>query len=190
MKERILMSGREADRWVVLKQVKAGEVRQRKAAEILRLSVRQVCRLMKRMRLEGVQGLVHRGRGRPSNRRIGEDVKKRVLDRIRERYEDFGPVLAHEKLKEPVGRETVRKWMIEAGLHRNRRRPGPHRDWRPRREHVGELIQLDGSIHDWFEGRGPKCVLVAYIDDATSRMMHAEFVAAEDTFHLFGTTKT
>lgn len=189
MEDRVTMSVRELDRLSVIREVMKKGLTQARAGEILRLSVRQVRRMAKRVKAAGSRGLVHGLRGRPSNRRIEAEVKERVLDRIREKYGDFGPSLAHEKLKEPIGRETVRKWMLEAGLHRTRRQKPRHREWRLRRAQVGELVQLDGSIHDWFEGRGARCVLVAYIDDATSRVMHAEFVPAEDTFHLFRTTR-
>jgi hypothetical protein len=143
-----------------------------------------VRRLVRRVEQEGAQGLVHRGRGQPSNRRIPATVKATGLKLYATRYGDFGPTLAAEKLAErhgiTISDETLRGWLLENGVDHFRRRKRPHRAWRERRAHVGELIQLDGSHHDWFEGRGPRCVLMAYIDDASSRVF-ARFEAYEGT---------
>jgi hypothetical protein len=138
--------------------------------------------------------LISKQRGRPSNRRKPEAVRAEVLSIIREHYIDFGPTLAAEKLREIHGidlaRETVRVWMTEAGIWsaRKARRPRVHQP-RYRRDCVGELIQLDGSEHRWFEGRGPMCTLLVFIDDATSRLMHLQFVETESTFAYFAATK-
>ncbi|WP_196481602.1 ISNCY family transposase, partial [Burkholderia multivorans] len=140
---------------------------------------------MRRYEREGAEGLISRRRGRPSNRRIDEAVKAAILARVRARYADFGPTLAAEYLAEEgftVSKETLRGWMVEAGLWqaRHKRMPRLHPP-RPRRSRLGELVQIDGSSHDWFEGRGPRCSLIAFIDDATSRVMFARFVPVEST---------
>jgi hypothetical protein len=139
---------------------------------------------MERVAQAGDQGLAHRGRGKPSNRRIPEPVKAKALRLYAQRYGDFGPTLAAEKLAEHHGLtlsdETLRSWLLAQGVTHFRRRKRPHRAWRERKAHVGELVQLDGSHHDWFEGRGSRCVLMAYIDDASSRV-YARFYAYEGT---------
>ena len=151
------------------------------------LGRRQVFRLAKAFRQRGPAALVSRRRGKPSNRSYPAILRTEVIGIIRERYCDFGPTLAGEKLAQlhgcRVSRETLRKWMIEDGLWLDRRRRLPlvHQP-RNRRSRIGELIQIDGSDHDWFEGRAPRCSLIAYIDDATSRLMHAAFVPSESTF--------
>ena len=173
------MSRKERDRLQVMPALVegrggGGRLRQGQAAGLLGLSVRQVRRLVRRYQREGEAGLVHRSRGRPSNRRLGAELREQVLARVRECYADFGPTLAAEKLAEreglQVSRETLRRWLIEAGLHRPRCRRVRARRWRPRRACVGELVQVDGSHHDWLEGRGPPAVLLLAIDDASSRM--------------------
>ena len=129
---------------------------------------------MQRVRVDGDAGLVQRGRGKPSNRKIPEKVKATVLRLSAQRYGDFGPTLAAEKLAARHGitlsDETVRLWLHARGIDHVRRRKRPHRAWRERKPHVGEWLQLDGSHHDWLEGRGPRGVLMAYIDDASSRV--------------------
>lgn len=183
--ERIEMSEKEIERLEVLGRVIDGHLSQRQAAQRLGLTDRQVRRLQRGYEAEGARALVSKRRGKPSNRRIGESLKQTILDRVRERYADFGPTLATEYLRQDghaVSKETVRGWMAEAGLWQvvkgKRRRPHPPRLRRPR---IGELIQIDGSPHDWLEGRGPRCTLIAFIDDATSRVMAAGFVPAEST---------
>jgi len=179
------MSMKEVRRLEVLRQVADGVMSQRAAARALGLSERQLRRLQRRYERAGAAGLVSRRRGRPSNRRLGESVKEGILGRVRECYRDFGPTLAAEYLRGEgfqVSRETLRGWLIEAGLWRaaagRRRRVHPPRARRPR---VGELVQIDGSVHEWFEGRGPRCTLIAFIDDATSRVMHAHFAPVESS---------
>jgi hypothetical protein len=113
-------------------------------------------------------------RGRPSNRRISHKIKERVIRLYRTQYKDFGPTLASEKLPErdgiEINDETLRRWLIEVGDWKKIRRRKRHRQWRERNHHEGEMVQMDGSHHDWFEGRGPRCVLMGYIDDATGRV--------------------
>lgn len=180
----VTMSHKEL-RWVhVIHQVMHQQLTQQEAGTLLGLTDRQIRRLLRRVEQEGEQGLVHRGRGKPSNRRISEKRKAKVLTLYEERYGDFGPTLAVEKLAERDGitlsDETLRRWLRERGVTHFQRRKRPHRAWRARRAHVGELVQLDGSHHDWLEGRGPTCVLMAYIDDASSRVF-ARFYDYEGT---------
>src|SRR5277367_5190648 len=147
-------------------------------------------RLLKVYRTDGPTGLISRRRGCPSNRRKPAELRSEALAIIRERYWDFGPTLAAEKLREvhglSLGRETLRLWMIEDGLwlDRKQRRKQVHQP-RHRRECLGELVQVDGSEHWWFEDRGPQCSLLVFVDDATSRLMHLQFVESESTFAYF-----
>jgi hypothetical protein len=163
------------------------------AAQLLGLERRQVFWLLKAYRTEGATGLISKRRGRRSNRRKPEALRRAVLAMVREWYWDFGPTLAAEKLREvhgiPLGRETLRLWMIEDGLWRDRkqRRKRVHQP-RTRRDCVGELVQVDGCEHWWFEDRGPQCTLLVFIDDATGRLMHLRFVESESTFAYFHAT--
>ena len=172
--DRVIMSVKELRRVPVIRQAMERKITQRKAGQLVGLTTRQVRRLIERVEQEGDQGLAHRGRGTPSNRRMPEPVTATVLRLYAQRYGDFGPTLAAEKLAErhgiTISDETLRRWLTAQGIDHVRRRTRPHRAWRERRPHVGELLQLDGSHHDWFEGRGPRCVLMAYIDDASSRV--------------------
>ena len=139
---------------------------------LVSLTERQIRRIVKRIREEGDGGVRHKSRGRPSHRKLS--FKQRIVELYRERYPDFGPTLFTEKLQEregiTVSRETVRTWLKEDGLWQKHRTRKAHRQWRERKDHYGEMLQMDGSHHDWFEGRGPRCVLMAYIDDATGRV--------------------
>ena len=179
------MSKKEIGRLEVLRQVLDGKISQRRAAELLDLSDRQVRRLQRGYEEEGAGALVSKKRGRASNRRMGEGMRHAIESLLRTRYRGFGPTLAAEYLGQDgyaVSKETLRTWMVEAGLWQvakgRRRALHPPRLRRPR---VGELVQIDGSPHDWFEGRGPRCTLIAFIDDATSRVMAAGFVAVESS---------
>ena len=180
----VTMSTKELRRVHVLRQVREKRITQREAGTMLRLTDRQIRRLLGRVKEEGDQGLVHRGRGKPSNRRIAGPVKTQALRLYDTQYGDFGPTLAAEKLAERDGitlsAETLRGWLLDKGVRHFRRRKRPHRAWRARKAHVGELVQLDGSHHDWLEGRSPACVLMAYIDDASSHVF-ARFYAYEGT---------
>jgi len=180
----VCMSAKELKRVHVIRQAMDKALRQREASEVLGITPRQVRRLIQRVRAEGDAGLVHRNRGTPSNRRHRPALKAQVLRLYGQHYGDFGPTLAAEKLAERHGitlsAETLRQWLRARGIAHFTRRKRPHRAWRARKAHVGELIQLDGSHHDWFEGRGPRCVLMAYIDDASSRVF-ARFYAYEGT---------
>lgn len=194
MKERLTMTTRELDRLKVIHQAIQHKLAWPQAAAQLALSTRQVGRLCARVRTEGHRGIVHRLRGRPSNHQLPSGLRTRALALVRRHYSDFGPTFAAEKLREHhhivLSPWTLRQGMIRAGLWRPRRRKASHRAWRPRRACVGELIQLDGSDHAWFEDRGARCVLLIYIDDATSRILYGEFVAVEDTMTLLRTTTT
>ncbi len=164
----------ELKRLHVIQKVLERVIRQVEAAEILSLSSRQIRRIVKRIRIEGDKGIIHKSRGRPSNRRIPGKIRNKVIQLYRKQYQDFGPTLASEKLLERNGigisDETLRMWLIETGDWRKTRRPRRHRQWRERKHHDGEMVQMDGSHHDWFEGRGRWCVLMGYIDDATGRV--------------------
>lgn len=175
MEEIVGLSGREQDRLVVLRQVQQGKLTQRKAAEQLGLSARWVKKLMKRLRSEGARGLVHRLRGRASNRGHGVQVRQRAVELVGERYADYGPTLAAEVLASEhavaVNRETLRQWMSQARIWKPRRQKIHQvHVWRRRREQRGELVQWDTSEHRWLEGRGEKLYLIAMIDDATSEL--------------------
>ena len=182
--DRVIMSVKELRRVSVIRQTREKQLTQVKAGALLGLTPRHIRRLMERVAQAGDQGLAHRGRGKPSNRRIPEPVKAKALRLYAQRYGDFGPTLAMEKLAEHHGLllsdETLRGWLLAKGVTHFQRRKRPHRAWRERRAHVGALIQLDGSHHDWFEGRGPRSVLMAYIDDASSRVF-ARFYEYEGT---------
>ena len=185
-----VMSERELRRVEVLAELEGARIDVASAAAILAVSRRQVFRLLRRFREEGPSGLAHRSRGRPPNNRLSEAKRELALDLVRERYGDFGPTLAAETLAArqdlKVSRETLRLWMIEDGLWLSRRQRRAFHPPRLRREALGELVQIDGSEHRWFEDRGPPCTLLVFVDDATSRLMHLEFVASESTFSYFG----
>ncbi len=189
--DEIRMSRKERERLEVLGRVKRGELSLVKAAELLGLSYRQVRRTYRRYRDDGARGLVHRSRGRPSNRARAKDQRQAVLARYQERYGDFGPTLAVEHLTRDghrVDHETLRRWLLTAGLWQKRRRRRQHRRWRARKECVGEMLQMDGSEHDWFEGRRGRAVLMVLIDDATNRTF-ARFYESETSaaaFDVFG----
>jgi len=189
----IVLSDRELDRLEYLRRVSERRLSQKKAAEILGLSTRQLRRLQSRLEAQGPRGLSSRSRGRPGNRRHPEAVRKLVLELVRERYADFGPTLAREKLSEihgiSVGKETLRRWLVAAGIWVPRAKRQRIHQPRPRRECFGELVQIDGSPHDWLEGRGRKCTLLVFIDDATGRLMTLRFVESETTFGYFEATR-
>jgi len=179
------MSGKERDRLKVMGPLSTGRLKPKTAARLLRLSTRQVRRIQRRYEEEGDGGLVHRSRGRRSNRRLAEKMRRKALACLRRCYRGFGPTLAAEKLAErdgvAVSHETVRQWMMAEGLWKGRPRGVSHRQWRPRRECFGELVQIDASPHAWLEGRGVvEPVLLTLIDDATGRRMH-RFYAADGT---------
>ena len=186
----IAMSRAEIDRVHVLTDLLADRITAVGAAQIMGITPRQVFRLAKAFRELGPSGLVSRRRGKPSNRSYPAGLRAEALGLIASHYADFGPTLACEKLAERhgvhLGVETVRQWMLAAGLWTDRRqRRKPVHQPRHRRDCLGELVQIDGSEHWWFEDRGPQCTLLVFIDDATSRLMHLRFVPSESTFDYF-----
>lgn len=179
------MSVKERDRLKVLHEVKQGHLTQRAAGFQLGVTDRWVRKLLVRMKKEGDVGIVHRLRGRESNRRLGESVRGKVLKLMEAKYHDFGPTLACEYLAKNDGvrisKEALRQLLIGEGLRGvKRRRVEEVHEWRPRRSCRGELVQWDTSFHDWLEGRGPKLYLVGMIDDATSRA-YGRLVGADST---------
>jgi hypothetical protein len=181
--DRIEMSQRERDVLKVMSLVLTKQRTQVEAARLLSCSVRQVRRIRRCLEREGDRGVVHRLRGQPSNRRIEPELRLKAIEAYRENYGGFGPTLACEKLVRHgirVSDETLRRWLIEEKLWKGRRRRGQHRMRRERRACFGELVQADGSPHDWLEGRGPTFTLLVMIDDATSRAT-ARFYPAETT---------
>lgn len=194
MKDIISMSPRELSRVEVMQQLKAKRITQAQAAEQLGLTVRQVKRLWRAYRAGGAQALVSKRRGQPSNRQLEPDLKAQALDLLHSTYSDFGPTLAHEKLTEvhelTLGRETVRQLMVAADLWQARRaRQARSHPLRPRRPRRGELVQIDGSPHAWFEDRGPSCSLLAFIDDATGQAEELFFAPAETTLSYYEATR-
>lgn len=184
------MSHKEAQRYAVIERVLQGHSSQALAAQQLGLSVRQIKRLCAAVRTQGAAAVVSKRRGQPSNRRIGAQRKSAIMAIVQQRYGDFGPQLASEYLarehQQRIGVETLRGWMIEASLWKaKRRRKARQHPSRPRRERLGELVQIDGSHHDWFEGRADKCCLIAFIDDASGRVLAARFSPAETTQAYF-----
>jgi len=185
------MSVKERVRLDAVARVKRGERTVVEAAGLMGLSIRQARRVWKRFGAEGDAGLVHKLRGRGSKRRLPREVRDRAVKLHQERYADFGPTLACEKLAEEgltLSPDTLTALLKERGLWVRRRRRGKHRKRRERRSCFGSMVQTDGSHHDWFEGRAAKCVLMVMIDDATSRTL-ARFCPAETTeaaFDLFG----
>jgi len=178
------MSRKERARLTVMTGIKDGELTQVQAAELMGVCYRQSKRIWKRYQADGDAGLVHRLRGKPSARRKPAALREQALALYaQERYADFGPTLMAEQLlkaKVVVDHETLRRWRIAQGRHAVRRRKQQHRQWRERKPSFGAMVQLDGSHHDWFEGRGPRCVLMVMVDDATNRM-RARFFPQETT---------
>src|SRR5271156_4838168 len=176
------MSKQEFSRLEVLLRVQSGGLRVADACELIGLQRRQVFRLLRGLKQDGATSLLSKHRGKPSNHRLPAEVRSLALSIVRERYADFGPTLAAEKLAEhhgcSVSRETLRGWMISDGLGQGRQR-----------DCLGELVQIDGSEHAWFEDRGPPCTLLGFVDDATSRLMQLRFVTSESAFDYFRTTR-
>jgi len=183
-KDIIIMSREEVKKLNIIRQVIGKKIKWKEASSFLEVSMRQIARLVNRVKTFGEEGIIHRLRGKPSNRRC--DEKEKILKLYKAQYEGFGPTLASEKLFEidqiKISDETLRKWLgadkeIEYEWQRKGRK---HRKWRERKSHCGEMVQMDGSHHDWFEGRGLDCCLMGYIDDAASRV-YARFYEYEGT---------
>jgi hypothetical protein len=184
VKEILEMSKKELDRYHVIKKLLDKQITQKKAAEVLNLkSDRQVRNLLYSYKKHGTKGLISKQRGKPSNRSYDSKFKSQIMALIRERYPDFGPTFAAEKLSEyhsiTVSEETLRKWMIEDHLWISRKSRSHIHPLRPRRDCFGELIQIDASHHHWFEDRANKCALIVFIDDATSKITSLFFCASE-----------
>jgi transposase len=192
--ELVKLTPDELHRATVLHDCKAGHLSNGQAAKELGLSVRQIKRLKHRMTLEGTPGLASKQRGQPGHHQLPPDVKAHARELLRTRYADFGPTLAHEKLVEvhhlSLSREVVRHLMIQEGLWKSHRahKPVIHQ-LRERRARRGELVQLDGSPYDWFEGRAPACTLLVFIDDATGQLLELFFTEAETTHSYFQATE-
>jgi hypothetical protein len=181
--EMLLMSQKERVRLTVMKQVSESALSLVEGSEVLGLSYRQTKRVWRRYQIQGDAGLVHRSRGKPGKRAKPLKLKARILARYEARYPDFGPTLAAEYLAQEdlkVDHETLRRWLLAQGKAPMRRRRQRHRQWRERKPCFGAMVQLDGSHHDWFEGRGEKCVLMVMVDDATNRLW-AQFFEEETT---------
>ena len=189
----VQMSKRDLQRIEVLTEVLAGRRTTESAAGVLGVSLRQTQRLLARYQDGGGAALIHRSRGRTASNRLNDGVREYVLELVRQNYRDFGPTLAAEVLLErhgvDVSRETVRRWMSGAGLWLSRKQRKTFHQPRLRRESYGELIQIDGSEHRWFENRGEPCTLLVFIDDATSRLMQLRFVPSESTASYFETLR-
>lgn len=188
------LSAKETDRLEIVQLVTAKRLTVTKAAERCGVSRTWMSQLVNAYRRDGAAALASGRRGKPANNRLSGDMRERVCAIVREHYSDFGPTLAAEYLTErhdiTVSRETLRKWMVADGIWTTRAaRRKRVQQRRQRRECRGELVQLDGSHHDWFEGRAPKCCLLVYIDDATGELLHLEFVPSESTFALMAATR-
>lgn len=192
MKGILTMSHKERHRLKILLQVQKRQMTYREAAEDLTLSERQVYRLMQQYHKQGDAGLIHRLRGKPSNRGYSETIRTRVLTLHKHQYADYGPTLLGEMLttshKLQIDHETLRRWLRSAGRNHFERRKRPHRRKRERRSAIGALIQFDGSPHDWFEGRGPACCLLVAIDDASGRIF-MRLVPSENTADVLATLR-
>jgi transposase len=190
MDELLTMSKRELTRLEVMQRIKERRLTQKEGAQMLGISLRQIKRIWRAYRKNGAKGLVSKRRGKPSNNRLDAGIVQQALDLIKANYADFGPTLAHEKLWEvhklKLSRESVRRIMIEEGMWKPKRaKQPPSHQMRERRACFGELVQIDGSDHAWFEERGQKCTLLVYIDDATGQLMELWFVPEETTFAYF-----
>src|SRR4249919_2541845 len=187
----LLMSASERDRSHLVRRIIEKSLSRREAAERLGIGIRQIKRLVRAWKRQGDHGLVSRQRGRAAHNRLSEATRLRIEQLLRATYPDFGPTLASEKLAERdgivVSRETVRRIQTRLKLHRPKKR-GEKRVFqiRDRRPRFGELVQIDGSPHDWFEGRAPRCTLIVFVDDATSRLIALHFAPAECTKAYLG----
>lgn len=193
--EIIQMSKKELKRGEIMSKVMEGRLKRKEASQLLKLSLRQTYRLCKKYRKEGLLGLAHKNRGKPGNKKINSNTRKRVLELIQTKYPDFGPQLIKEQLEERhhlhLSREWIRKLMIQENLWEvNKRKNLPLYQRRERRPQEGELIQIDGSYEKWFEDRGPKCCLINMIDDATGKLQELRFVNHESTENYFKVIRT
>jgi hypothetical protein len=186
------MTQNELTIYSLITKVQEKRISQMKASELLNISDRHFRRLLKAYKKEGPSALISKKRGKSSNNRLSDELYHKIISLLKKHYEGFGPTFANEKLLEnhniSISTETLRQWMIKASLWNKRKRKKIHlHQSRLRRSNIGELIQVDGSPHDWFEGRNKKCCLIGFIDDATSKIMHLEFVDSESTNSYFKT---
>lgn len=193
--ENITLSHQEVDRLSVIQSTISRQLTQAEAALQLGIGTRQVKRLVRAYRAKGAAGIISGHRGKRPGNAIDDSVRQQALLLVQARYADFSPTLAHEKLVELHGLrfsvETLRRWMMAEGLWQAKSRKQAHiHQRRPRRPRIGELIQIDGSPHDWFEGRGSYCTLIVFIDDATSRLMALHFAPTETTQAYMETLST
>ncbi|MEW6296097.1 MAG: ISNCY family transposase [Candidatus Diapherotrites archaeon] len=188
----LIVTIQEVNKFKIVNDIIYKQITQKQASECLNLSTRQIRRLVKRVKKEGLKGVIHKSRGKPSRKRLSEAIKLRIIQLAKTKYIDFKPTFLAEKLSEneniKVSSESVRKILIEADLWKTKKRKTKHRSWRERRDCIGELVQLDGSHHDWFEGRAPKCVLIGFIDDASNRVF-LKFTEGETTEALMRITQ-
>lgn len=183
----LIMSTKELSKLEVMQRLAAKRMSQKEASQILNLGIRQVKRILKTYREQGAAGLVSKRRGQPGNNRLAERTKQRALDLLKVKYQGFGPTLGHEKLTEKdkleLSVESVRQLMIEEGLWKARKaRKIVAHQLRERRACYGELVQIDGSAHAWFEGRAAACALLVFIDDATGKLVELQFAKSESFF--------
>ena len=186
----LTMSREEIDRIAVIKQVQEKQIKQKTGAKLLEISPRQLRRLLKSYKEKGMDGIISKKRGKQGNHRHSDATKERIKKIIGESYSDFGPTLASEKLASChdtlINKETIRQWMIEWSFWQTtRQKKVKIHQSRARRACFGELVQIDGSHHDWFEGRAEKCCLYVFIDDATSRLLGLHFEKTETTIGYF-----
>jgi hypothetical protein len=191
MQELLTMSRKELNRLPVIESVINRKMTQTEAANRLGLTDRQIRRIVISFSQLGPAGLIHHLRGRPSNRRVSQELKSRAIDLVKEKYSDFGPTLAAEKLEEidnlKIGTNVLRLEMIKTDLWQEKKRKAKHREWRERKDYFGELVQFDGSHHDWLEGRNQeegRAVLLASRDDANN-LVFARFYQFEGTMPVF-----
>ena len=192
--ETVQMSRQEVDRLEIIQRIESGQINQLEGALRLKLTTRQMRRLQRAYQKNGATGIISKRRGRPSNNKLNIDIKDNALKLIQTHYSDFKPTFAHEKLTEvhafKISRESVRQLMMKHGLWKGKRRKKiTVHQTRERRSQYGELVQIDGSLHAWFEDRAPKCCLIVYIDDATSKLMQLLFAEVESTDAYFATTE-
>ena len=184
MEKLLTMSQKEIHRSKVLAQLEKRQITLEETSELLELSNRQTYRILKRYRELGDEGLIHRSRGKKSNRGYAKSLKRTVIQIYRKSYKDFGPTLFTEKLEErhkiKIDHETIRRWLRSSGEITARRRSRGHRKKRERKESIGQMLQFDGSHHDWFEGRGPICCLLHAIDDASNKI-YLKFAESENS---------
>jgi len=180
----LTMSQKEIDRLQIIKKIEGKEIKVEEGAQIIGISSRQTYRVLKRVKEEGSKGIIHKLRGKRSNREYPEELKKRVIEIYRSNYDDYGPSLFSEQLIENhnilVDHETIRRWLRSKAITTSMRKKRPHRKRRERRSRCGELLQFDGSHHDWFEGRGAECCLLNCVDDSTGKV-YLRFAISENT---------